>query len=127
MDELIQSITKSYGLIGVFMISPMVATVYLWADNKRLNKKLIDQAISFSQRVEEIGGRVVDAQTQRVKDAQSITDKMVGILVENTSHTKELYISVDRLGDLLSQALVSMHAPSNVAALRARKSSQDGG
>lgn len=84
MDELIQLIFKSYGLVGVILASPLVAVVFLWRHNQALQDKL--QA----------------ANDKRVEDAQRITDKLMLMSSEHASLSKETNLALDRIGDVLT-------------------------
>jgi hypothetical protein len=102
MEELVQAIFKSYGLIGLFMISPVVATVYLWIDNKRLNNKIQDQAEKFASQIDSMGQRVVATQDKRIDDSAKITSQLVQMVTESVGSAKDTAVALDRVGDMVS-------------------------
>jgi hypothetical protein len=87
MDELIKSVLQSYGLVGVILAAPLVGLVYVWKDNKALQEQ------------------VVEAQKQRVADAQQVADKLITMIQEQAGLAKETNIALDRLGNMLSSML----------------------
>ena len=83
MDELIQLIAKTYGLIGLFMIAPFIAVVYLWKDNNALRKELIE------------------IQQKRVEDNQHVAESVLSVVKEQSSINND----TNRLLDRISQTL----------------------
>jgi len=102
MDELLQAIVKSYGIIGLFMLSPIVATVYLWRENVRLNSEM--KALSAAQvsQVDQLGQRVVAIQDKRVEDSKGISEKLMMMVSTHAESAKEQTIALDRVGDMVS-------------------------
>ncbi len=84
MDELMKLVMQSYGLVGLVLVSPMIAMVFLWRDNKKLQRE------------------VVAAQTQRVTDAQQVTEKLIEMVSEHAGLAKETNIALDRIAGLLT-------------------------
>ncbi len=122
MQELVDAIIKSYGLIGLFMVAPVAATVVLWkyiertqknhkAELAAVNSARIKDAERFSQTWGEMTDRVVRAHEQRVVDAQSISMKLMEMASEQAAMTRETNIALDRIGDLLSTHPVSPALP----------------
>lgn len=87
MEELIESVQQSYGIVGVILASPLAALIYIWKDNKALQEQ------------------VVEAQKQRVADAQNVSDKLIVMVQEQAGLAKESNIALDRLGNMLSSML----------------------
>jgi C4-dicarboxylate-specific signal transduction histidine kinase len=106
MEDLVQAILKSYGLIGLFMIAPVVAAVFLWLDNKRLNNKMQTIAEKSSERIE-------TAVEKRVEDAQAITNKLVEMIHEQSSLNKETNLALDRIGDMVSMLNAQFNGVNN--------------
>jgi hypothetical protein len=102
MDELIQAVLKSYGLVGVFMVSPVAATVYLWLENRRLNTKMQDMSEKFSNQIDSMGQRVVAAQDKRIEDSARITTQLVQMVTESVGSAKDTAVALDRVGDMVS-------------------------
>ena len=91
MEEIIHLIIKSYGIIGVILLSPMVALKFVWDHNKHLQGQL-----------QIANDRVQEATTKRVDDSKSIVDKLLIMSSEHASLSKETNHALDRVGDTLS-------------------------
>lgn len=102
MDELINAIVKSYGIIGLLMIAPIVAAVYLWKDNVRLNKALQELAQKYTDSIDAMGQRVVAAQEKRVEDSKGISTMLMGMVGEHAAQAKEQTLALDRVGDMVA-------------------------
>jgi hypothetical protein len=105
MDELIQLIVKSYGIIGVIILSPMVATVYLWKENTKLHSDMIALTGKHADKLDDAGTRVTAAQDKRIADAQGITTKLMEMVSAQSALNKETNITLDRVGDMVSMLL----------------------
>ena len=102
MTELLELITKTYGLIGVFLVLPLISSIVLWRDNKSLrdeNKKGNEEA---AKHIQECNNLVVDSQKQRVLDAQAISAKLLEMMAEQASIMKENILSMDRVNNTLT-------------------------
>lgn len=117
MDDLIALIVKSYGLVGLFMLSPIVASIYLWKDNVRLNNDMRAIAAANAKLVDEIGQRVVAAQEKRVADSQNLTDKLVELISDHTGAQQETNAALDRIGDMVSGLSMQMTTVAQVRAI----------
>lgn len=85
MDELVQLVFKTYGLIGLFLIAPVVGISYLWRRNNKLDADM--------SRIQE----------SRVKDAKDVSDKLMEIVIEQASLNKETNMALDQVRELLSK------------------------
>lgn len=90
MDELITLVYKSYGIVGLLLVAPVVACIYLWKENKALHKDTVRQ-------VQVANDRVAAVIQQRVVDAQSITNKLVEIVSEQSAANRQTNLALDRL------------------------------
>lgn len=86
---------KTYGLVGLLLLAPVVVSVYLWRENKALHKETARQ-------IQVANDRVQAAIQQRVVDAQSITNKLVEIVSEQAAVNRETNLALDRLETKLS-------------------------
>lgn len=102
MEEIIQAIIKSYGLIGLIMLSPFAAAVYLWKDNVRLNKALQELAQKYTDSIDSMGQRVVAAQEKRVEDSKGISVQLMSMVGEHAAQAKEQTLALDRVGDMVA-------------------------
>lgn len=93
MEELIQLVVKTYGLVGLFLLAPMVAIVYLWRRNVKLEADM---------------GRI---QELRVEDAKSVSSKMMEIVVEQAGLNKETNIALDQVRELLGKITTTTRRP----------------
>lgn len=113
MEELFQLLVKSYGIVGLLIAAPFGAAVYLWKDNKELNKDLVSLGKEHAKTLQELhaahakvlteaNDKVVVAQQQRVQDAQGVMSKMIEIVSEQSSLNKETNIALDRISETVS-------------------------
>jgi hypothetical protein len=102
MESLVDAIVKSYGIIGLFMLAPIVAAVYLWKDNVRLNKALQELAQKYTDSIDGMGQRVVAAQEKRVEDSKSISVQLMSMVGEHAAQAKEQTLALDRVGDMVA-------------------------
>jgi hypothetical protein len=91
MEELVQLVFKSYGIVGLLLVAPLVALKFMWAHAKDLQVQL--QAAN---------DRVNDVHGQRVKDAQQVAEKLIVMVQEHAELSKETNMALDRVGDMLS-------------------------
>jgi hypothetical protein len=98
VEELVQLVTKTYGLIGLILLSPLIAMIYLW----KHTQKLQDDLKVANQSVVEAERRVNEATIKRVEDAKSIVEKLMEVSAEHASLSKETNLALDRVGDTLS-------------------------
>lgn len=83
MEELIQLITRTYGIAGLIMLSPFIFLLYVWRHTLKLGADL--------SRVQE----------QRVNDAKAVSDKMMALIGEQAGLNQETNQVLDQLKDLL--------------------------
>lgn len=102
LAELLNAIVKSYGLIGIFMLTPVVACVFLWRDNVRLNKEIKQLVEKHSESIDEVGKRVAAAHEKRVEDSQKLNTELVKLVAEHSASAKETTLALDRVGDMVS-------------------------
>jgi hypothetical protein len=102
MEEIIQLITKTYGLVGFLILAPFAGMMVVWNENKRLTLALHDSERRGSDKQSEMNDKIVKAQEQRVADAQQISSKLVEIVSEQSALNRETNIALDRIGDMLS-------------------------
>lgn len=84
MDELIQLVFKSYGIVGVIIFTPVIAVVFLWRHNQTLQERL------------------QTANDKRIDDSQKISDKLMAMASEHAALAKETNIALDRIGDMMT-------------------------
>ncbi len=92
MEELILLMQKTYGLAGLLIIAPFVALYFLFRQNLRLHHD-----ISVANE------KTNEVQKQRVQDAQSVNEKLMEIIKEQSALNTETNIALDRIGDALSE------------------------
>lgn len=102
MDELIQLVVKSYGIIGLLLLSPFVAVWVLWRQNLSLHKEANEAEVRHGAALAEANTKIIDAQKQRVDDAKQITDRMVMMIGEQSGLNKETNLALERLSDLMA-------------------------
>lgn len=103
MQEIIELIAKTYGLVGVFLVLPLIACWALWRDNKELRAEAKKSNEEAAKHIQECNNVVVEAQKQRVVDAQAISAKLIEMVAEQASLTKENILSMNRVSDKLTE------------------------
>jgi predicted sugar kinase len=91
VEELFQLIIKSYGLLGLVMLSPFVALKFMWSHAKDLQKDL-----------KAANERINETHSRRVEDSKEIADKLMEMIKEHAELSKETNIALERVGDMLS-------------------------
>lgn len=91
MENIVELIIKSYGVIGLILVSPLVAMKFLWNHNQQLQKDL--QAAN---------DKVVEVSNKRTEDAKAIAEKLMEMAGEHAGLTKETNMALDRVGDTLT-------------------------
>jgi hypothetical protein len=109
MDELLQAVLKSYGVVGLVMFSPLIAVVFLWRDNVRLNNEMRQMTINFTEKIDDMGKRVVASQEKRVDESHAITNQLVELISTHTASAKESALALDRVGDLVSMLMAQFN------------------
>ena len=93
MEELLLLIQKTYGLIGIFLLMPVLGLVAVWRQNIKLQKD------------------VAEAQKLRVKDAQDINAKLIDIVKEQTGLSTETNLALERIGDAMNEVHRMLNTP----------------
>jgi hypothetical protein len=93
VEELLLLIQKTYGLIGLFLVAPIIALVFVWRQNVKLQKDLSE------------------AQKLRVKDAQDINSKLIDIVREQTGLSTETNLALERIGDAMNEVHRLLNTP----------------
>ena len=91
MKELILLVQKTYGLVGLLILAPFIAVVYLFKQNVALHGD-VGKAME----------KTTAAQEQRVNDAQAINLKLLDVMKEQSSLNTEANTAMERLGDALN-------------------------
>lgn len=92
MEEIIILVQKSYGLLGVFVVLPLVALVVVWRQNVRLQNSVVSAHEA-----------VTDAQKARVKDTQDVNIKLIEVLQEQTGLNTETNLALERIGEAMNE------------------------
>jgi hypothetical protein len=100
VEEIIQLVTKTYGLVGLLLVAPIVAVVYQWKQNNKLHAEVIKATQESTE-----------AQKQRVADAQAISNKLLDVVSEQSALNKETNIALDQVRELLMFLSKSHRSP----------------
>lgn len=92
MEEILLLVQKTYGLVGVFLVAPVLALVVVWRQNLLLQRETLKAK-----------NEVVEAQKQRVKDAQDISSRLIDLVQEQTGLNTETNLALERIGDALNE------------------------
>lgn len=102
MEEIIQIILKSYGLVGIVLLAPYAGIFFLWKELKKTLQEKAKDSKAHAEAISSYGERIVEAHKLRVQDAQSISDRLIALSSEHSSLSKETNMALDRLGDLMT-------------------------
>jgi hypothetical protein len=102
MEEFTHLILKTYGIVGIIILAPYLAVVFLWKENVRLNNLSREREKEFTLQLDEMGKRATTAQEKRVEDSQVITNKVIEMVTEHVAQAKETTTALDRVGDMVS-------------------------
>lgn len=113
MEAIVELILKTYGIAGLIMISPAIAAVALWRHSvtvqtehdkalAEVNKLRIEDAEKHAALLAAANDKVVKAQEQRVQDANSVRDKLVDLMTQQTAASQDVYTALDRVCDFLA-------------------------
>lgn len=101
MEEILQLIIKSYGLIGIFLVLPLGASALLWKENKALTKQLQSNHEDAARKIQACNDRIIEAHKQRVMDSQAVSNQLIVMVNEQTGLNKDSVLALDKLGDRL--------------------------
>jgi hypothetical protein len=85
MEEILQLILKTYGVVGLLIAAPFIAVVFLWKENKVLRKDL------------------ESVQQKRVEDNKEVTKSVLEVAKEQSSLNKETNLLLERMSDTLDR------------------------
>lgn len=92
MEEIFLLIQKTYGIAGLVLLSPFVGLVIVFRHNIRLQTEVVKAT-----------KETVEAQKQRVKDAQDVNTKLIEVIKEQSSLNTETNLALERIGDALNE------------------------
>lgn len=92
MEEIFLLIQKTYGIAGLVLLSPFVGLVIVFRHNIRLQTEVVKAT-----------KETVEAQKQRVKDAQDVNTKLIEVVKEQSSLNTETNLALERIGDALNE------------------------
>lgn len=113
MDELIQLITKTYGLVGLLILAPMGGLVIVYRDYRRAQaerdraerewaERLRKCEQECGERLSVVNDKVIGAQLQRVADAQAVTSKLVELVSDQSALNRETNLALESIGNTLT-------------------------
>jgi hypothetical protein len=92
MEEIFLLIQKTYGIAGLVLLSPFVGMVVFFKQNTQLQSAVV--AATKGE---------VEAQKQRVKDAQDVNVKLIEVIKEQSALNTETNLALERIGDALNE------------------------
>ena len=91
MEQLFELVFKSYGIVGLIILAPLVALKYMWNHAKDLQAQL-----------QVANERVNETHSRRVEDAKEIGGKLMVMMGEHASLSKETNMALEKVGDMLT-------------------------
>jgi hypothetical protein len=102
MQELIELIQKTYGLVGLLIFLPAVFAVWVFkAYQKQVKDRQTDNK-EWEDKLEKV-------QEQRVQDAQAITTKLVEIVSEQSGLNRETNMALERITEVMNTVTATMN------------------
>lgn len=95
MDEILTLVLKTYGLVGVLILLPAAAAIFLFRENKLLHSEVIAQT---TLALEAQKDRTKDQQA-RVADTERMMEKLLEIVKEQTALNTEINGVMSRLSE----------------------------
>ena len=106
MDELIQLILKTYGIVGLLILAPFVGLVVVWRENRTtMRTHTAELAAVHKQHALEMAAsqdKVSTAQVQRVDDAQRISSKLMELASSTSALSAETNMALERLHETVT-------------------------
>lgn len=113
MTDLVDLISKTYGLVGLLILAPFASTVYLWLYIVRTREAMLSQSMEFIRHMSQLNQLRIDdmtksnsqlssVQEKRVSDAQEVVNKLITTVSEQTAMNAETNLALERVGDFLS-------------------------
>jgi hypothetical protein len=99
LEDLLQLVLKSYGIVGVMLLLPVAACVVLWKQNIVLHNEVVAQS---SIALEAQKQRSTD-QSARVKDNERMTERLMDIIKEQTELNTEINNVLSRVVETVAQ------------------------
>lgn len=99
MDEIIQLIIKTYGIVGIILLIPLFGIGWVYKDNRKMSKEHDKDIKILTQTWED---RLERLHNQRVMDAQAITAKLVEIVSEQSGLNKETNLALSRISETMT-------------------------
>jgi len=100
MEELIQLITKTYGIVGLIMMSPFIGLVYVWRHSHKVQEDADKKNTELQLKINEVNEK-------RVSDFKEVSERLIKVISSSTSTSNETNLLLERLGDYLSSAMQS--------------------
>lgn len=98
MEELVQLIVKSYGIVGLFMLSPLVGIVYVWKHSHKIQQ-------DSDSKIKELQEKLNKTNEDRVNDLKEMSERLLKVISSNTSTISETNMLLERLGDYMSSQM----------------------
>lgn len=97
MDELVQLIGKTYGIVGLLILAPLAACVFLFRENQKLHKEQLEGTSTAASEIKASNESALEAQKMRVTDAQNIAQKLLDTMTKQTETNKETNLVLNLL------------------------------
>jgi len=93
MEDIFQLILRTYGIAGLLILLPVLASVVLWKANREMQDKLLAQT---TVALDAQKSRVED-QSRRVEDTERMMQKLLDVIREQTALNAETNAALERL------------------------------
>lgn len=99
MEELLQLVWKSYGLVGFLILLPVVACVFLWKQNLALHKDVaVQSGVAF-----DVQRQRTNDQSKRLADYERMMETLVQLIKEQSALNAETNGVLTRMNETVER------------------------
>lgn len=110
MEELVQLIVKTYGIVGIILLTPTVGCVFLWRHYIHKERLHSESEKQWSEKIEQLGKghseKIESLQQKRIDDVKALSDAVQKIATEQSGMNRETNMLMERINETL-QAVIS--------------------
>jgi hypothetical protein len=110
MEELIQLIAKTYGIVGIILLTPTAACIFLWRHYVTVTGDSTNHGKAWADRLQALAdsnaAKIEVLQQKRIDDVRALGDAVLRIAIEQAAMNKETNMLMERINETL-QAVIS--------------------
>ena len=110
MEELVQLIVKTYGIVGIILLTPTVACIFLWRHYVSVTEGHTGHGKVWGDKLQALAdsnaAKIEVLQQKRIDDVRALGDAVLRIAIEQAAMNKETNMLMERINETL-QAVIS--------------------